>query len=159
MRRAPCLRSPGPRRSRTVYSDHVAYGSVAQKFLVVYVREVAGSKGNIYGRFVSGNGMTVGPEFPVSNANENQGYPHVAYASSTNRWMVMWENWSGCGGGCPHIRAALVSDTGAVVKNFNVATTPGWDQPGPITYNPVTDTFIAGMAERYFGHERPGPSW
>jgi len=125
-------------------SDALSYGSVAQKFLVVYVREVAGSKANVYGRFISSNGLSVGPEFPIAAGQETQAYPRVGYAPSTNRWMVVWEGWNGCGGGCPHIRGALVSDTGSVVTSINVAATSGWDQPGPVTYNPVTDTFITG---------------
>ena len=132
------------------YTDAVTYGSVAQKFLVVYVRDIGGAfKGNIYGRFISANGLTVGPEFPISAGQENQGYPRVGYASSTNRWMVVWENWANCGGGCPHIRGALVSDTGSVVTNFSVAATSGWDQPGPVTYNSVTDTFITGWRTNF----------
>ncbi len=129
----------------TGLSDGVAYGAVAQKFLVVYIRDAGGpNKANVLGRFIGANGASLGPEFTIAGGFENQGYPRVAYASSTNRWMVIWENWSDCGGGCPHIRGALVSNTGAVVKTFPVAATAGWDVPSQVDYNPVTDTFVTG---------------
>jgi len=134
----------------TGLSDGVAYGSVADKFLVVYIRDAGGSnKANVYGRFISSNGLALAPEFTIAGGFENQGYPKVGYASSTNRWMVVWENWADCGGGCPHVRGALVSHTGAVVKTFTVAATPGWDVPGPVAYNPVTDTFVTGWRSAF----------
>jgi hypothetical protein len=128
----------------TGLSDGVAYGSVADKFLVTYVREAGTEKGNVYGRFITSNGLSVGPELPLVTGAKDQGSPRVGYAPSTNRWMVVYEGWANCGTGCPHIRGLLVSATGAVVETFTVATTPGWDQPGPVIYNPVTDTFITG---------------
>jgi hypothetical protein len=130
-------------------SPGIAYSSGANKFLVVYVREIAGAKANVYGRFISSNGTSVGGEFVVAGGSESQQKPRVAYAPSTNRWMVMFENWAGCGGGCPHLRAGLLSDTGATVKGFNVAATSAWDTPGWITYNSVTDTFIAGWRSAF----------
>ncbi len=131
-------------------SDGVAYGSVADKFLVVYIRDNGGSaRANIYGRFISTNGTQLGPEFAISAGFENQQKPRVAYAASTNRWMVMFENWADCGGGCPHLRGALVGANGAVVKSFNVAATPGWDTPGAVGYNAATGTFIAGWRSAY----------
>ncbi len=134
----------------TGLSDGVAYGSVADKFLVIYVRHTgATEKGNIYGRFITSNGLSVGPELSLVTGPQDQGYPRVAYAPSTNRWMVVYEGWSNCGGGCPHMRAVLVSATGAVVKTFTVASTSGWDQPGPVTYNSVTDTFITGWRSAF----------
>lgn len=133
----------------TGLTDGVAYGSVADKFLAVYIRHVGTEKANIYGRFISSNGLSVGPELALATGPQDQAYPRVAYAPSTNRWMVVFEGWSNCSGGCPHTRAVLVSATGAVVKTFTVAATSAWDQPGPIAYNPVTDTFITGWRSAY----------
>jgi hypothetical protein len=131
-------------------ADALAYGSVAQKFLVTYVREGGGgTKSNVLGRFISGNGMSVGPEFVINNGSETQTVPRVSYASSTNRWFVMYENWAGCGGGCAHVSGALVSNTGSIVARFDVAATSAWDTPGTVTYNPVTDTFIAGWRSAF----------
>lgn len=140
----------------TGLSDGVAYGSVAGKFLVVYIRDIGGTnKANVYGRFISSNGLSLGPEFAIAGGYQNQGYPKVGYASSTNRFMVVWENWSDCGGGCPHVRGALVSNTGAVVKTFTVAATSGWDVPGPVAYNPVTDTFVTGWRSAFSDTNHP----
>jgi hypothetical protein len=131
-------------------SDGLAYGSVADKFLVVYIRDTGGTaKANIYGRFITSNGLSLGPEFTIAGGFENQQGPRVAYASSNNRWMVVWENWADCGGGCPHVRGALVGASGAVVKSFTVVATPGWDAPGALGYNPVTDTFVAGWRSAF----------
>jgi hypothetical protein len=127
----------------------IAYGLIADKFLVTYVREAGMQKSNVYGRFISSNGLSVGPEFPIATGSYDQGTARVAYASSTNRWMVVWEGWSNCSAGCPHTRGALVSATGSVVKSFTVAATSGWDQPGQITYNSATDTFITGWRSAF----------
>ena len=140
----------------TGLSDGVAYGSVANKFLVVYIRDAGGTnKANVYGRFISSNGLSLGAEFTIAGGYENQGYPKVGYASSTNRWMVVWENWADCGGGCPHVRGALVSTTGAVVKTFPVAATAGWDVPSQVGYNPVTDTFVTGWRSAFSDTNTP----
>ncbi len=134
----------------TGLSDGVAYGSVADKFLVVYIRDAGGSaKANVHGRFISTNGLSLGPEFTIGGGFENQQKPRVAYAASTNRWMVMWENWAECGGGCPNLKGALVSASGSVVKGFNVAATSGWDTPGAVAYNASSQTFIAGWRSAY----------
>jgi hypothetical protein len=131
-------------------TDGIAYGSVADKFLAIYVRDTGGTaKGNIYGRFISSDGLSVGPEFPIATGIYDQGYARVAYAPSTNRWMVSYENWANCGGGCPHNRGALIDPNGAVVKGFSISSTSAWDQPGPVTYNPVTDTFVTGWRAAY----------
>ncbi len=129
-------------------SDGVAYSAGADKFLVVYIRDNGGSaRANIYGRFISTNGTQLGPEFAISAGFENQQKPRVA--GSPNRWMVMWENWADCGGGCPHLRGALVGANGAVIKSFNVAATSGWDTAGAVAYNAATGTFIAGWRSAY----------
>ncbi len=65
-------------------SDAIAYGSGPDKFLVVYVREAPGSKANVYGKFISANGQSVGPEFVVGGGTESQQYPRVAYAPTTD---------------------------------------------------------------------------
>jgi hypothetical protein len=131
-------------------SDGVAYGSVADKSLVVYVRDVGGAaKANVYGRFIASNGSSIGPEFAIAAGAGNQQVPRVGYASSTNRWMVVYENWADCAKGCPNIRGTLVSSTGGVVKNFNVAATAAWDLPGPVEYNSSTDTFLTGWRSAY----------
>ncbi len=140
----------------TGLSDGVAYGSVADKFLVVYIRDGGGTnKANVHGRFISSNGLSLGAEFTIAGGFENQGYPKVGYASSTNRWMVVWENWADCGGGCPHVRGALVSSSGAVVKTFPVAATGGWDVPGQVGYNPVTDTFVTAWRSAFSDTNTP----
>ncbi len=127
------------------FTDGLAYGSVAEKFLLVYSRDLPGGfRANVYGRFITADGMSVGPEFGIATGIENQQKPKVGYAPSTNRWMVTWENWASCGGGCPNVGGALVDETGAVVKVFTVVATPGWDVPGPIVYNETTDTLITG---------------
>ncbi len=131
-------------------TDGVAYGTVAGKFLAVYIRDTGGSgKANVYGRFISSNGLSVGPELTIAGGVENQQKPRVGYAPSTNRWMVVWENWANCGGGCPHIQGALVSGTGAVVKTFPVAATAGWDVPSQVGYNAATDTFVTGWRSAF----------
>jgi hypothetical protein len=123
---------------------------------VVYIRDGGGSnKANVHGRFISSNGLSLGAEFTIAGGFENQGYPKVGYASSTNRWMVVWENWADCGGGCPHVRGALVSSTGAVVKSFPVAATAGWDVPSHVGYNPVTDTFVTAWRSAFSDTNTP----
>ncbi len=129
-------------------SDGVAYSSGADKFLVVYIRDTGGSaKANVYGRFISTNGTQLGPEFAIAAGFENQQKPRVA--GSPNRWMVMWENWAECGGGCPNLRGALVGANGAVVRSFNVAATAAWDTAGAVGYNAATGTFVAGWRSAY----------
>jgi hypothetical protein len=137
-------------------SAGIAYGSGASKFLVVYIRDAGGSaKANVHGRFLSSNGLSLGSELTLAGGTENQQSPKVGYAPSTNRWMVVYENWADCGGGCPHVRGALVGSNGAVVKTFPVAATSGWDVASQVGYSPETDTFVTGWRSAFSDTNTP----
>ena len=120
-------------------SDVLAYSTVSQKFLVVYTKE--NRNADIYGRFISATG-TLGSPFPIDNGSDDQQVARVAYAPSTNRFMVIYEDWSK-GSQLANIKARLVSSSGSITATNTLVATKVWDTPGPIGYNSATDTFIA----------------
>ena len=72
----------------------VAYDRLNQRYLVVWYDQrntfLSTSAGDIYGRLVNGNGLLSGDEIAISQANNEQLYPDVAYSPSSQRYLVSW---------------------------------------------------------------------
>jgi hypothetical protein len=63
------------------------FGRTTRQYLVVYERS-----GDIYGQFVDENANAVGTEFVICNETHIQARPSVSYNSSTNQYLVVWED-------------------------------------------------------------------
>jgi hypothetical protein len=70
----------------------VAYNSTANQFLVVWQTFQAGTLSDISGRLVNADGSFPGTEFTISNAANNQTVPAVAYNSTANQFLVVWQH-------------------------------------------------------------------
>ncbi|MGH9334137.1 MAG: hypothetical protein ACRD21_10350, partial [Vicinamibacteria bacterium] len=121
-------------------SDAVAYSTVSQKFLVVYTKDGPPPlRANIRGRFFGADG-TPGPIFAIDNSVESQQLPRLAYSSSTDRFLVVYEDWATTNA---HTTGTILDANGNLLRRFSVAATPAWDTPGPVGYNSATKNFIA----------------
>lgn len=121
---------------------HAAFSTGANKFLFVNGREhTDGTNGSdIWGHFVTSDGSSVGGRFPIATTGQDETGPSLAYASSTNKWMVMWQRFIG-GNRSFDIEAGFVDENGNVEKFF-VKTTALWDSPGDVVYNESLDRFV-----------------
>ncbi|MGC8810797.1 MAG: CFI-box-CTERM domain-containing protein, partial [bacterium] len=75
------------------YNPSVAYDNVNNKFLVVWEEYRSGTSYDIYGQFVNANGTLSGSNFAISNAENEQHYPTVAYDSANQRFLVVWQDY------------------------------------------------------------------
>ena len=132
-------------------SSEVAYGSVSNRFLVVFSKETFFGQG-VFGMFVAGDGSGVTSGLlTLDNGPNNQQTPRIAYAPSNDRWLVTFADWEQAGSNSADVNAVLVNSAGTVVKQFFIVATPragnpvsgGWDVPGDVAFNETTGTFFA----------------
>jgi len=138
----------------TGFSGRVAYGSAANQFLIVFVKDFAApTRAEVWGRIVSGNGGSIGPVIGIGGGTENQQIPEVGYAPTTDQFMVSFEDWSV--GGYPDVRFHYVTSGGSVSARHNLSSSGGvWDNPGPITFNPSTGKYVATYFAGVYGYFR-----
>jgi hypothetical protein len=74
------------------YNPSVAYDSTTNQFLVVWQDHRSGATFDIYGQFVDANGTLSGSVLPISTAANNQAFPSIAYNSTTNQFLVVWDD-------------------------------------------------------------------
>jgi hypothetical protein len=117
-----------------------SYGSGTDRFLFVSGQEGDGSQSNVFGRFISGAGADVGSRFGIAMTGQDETIPKVAYASSEDRWLVVWQRHVG-GNRSFDVQGAFVESDGNVSAPFFIATTAGWEVPGDVVYDAVRDRF------------------
>ena len=120
--------------------DQIVYGADAQKFMVVYAKET--SDNNIYGKFISADGTTVGSQFTINDDNKNQTGPVLGYARNINSWICAYQTWEA---NPPDAKASVISSDGSVTSQFWVANNgSAWEVPGAVVYNDVSETVLFG---------------
>ncbi|MBN1147788.1 MAG: hypothetical protein JXA78_11075 [Anaerolineales bacterium] len=70
----------------------VAYNSSADEFLVVFQRENTWYDRDIYARRVSAGGVALGADTLVSCSSQDDSQPVIAYLSSSDQYLVAWQN-------------------------------------------------------------------
>lgn len=73
-------------------SPKAAYNPVTGKYLVVWEDWRIDLDDNIYAQLVNANGTMAGSEFTVSTGPRNQSFPDVAYNSSSNQFLVVFDD-------------------------------------------------------------------
>ena len=115
----------------------VAYNSLDNQFLVVWQDDRnAASDDDIYGRVINANGTYDGQDFPISTAGPDQDDVDIAYASSANLFLVVWEQSN-------DIYGRLVrADKSFVGSEFQIASSSsGVDDP-VVAYDSHADQFL-----------------
>ena len=113
-------------------SSRVVYGTVSQKFFIGYSRN-----GDIYGKFVSADGMTLTSRFPIDTANLSQDNPVAAYHAGNDRFIIGYLTRTG---GLPDLKVSLVAPDKTVTRRFNVVAETATEWVQAIVYNETTDT-------------------
>lgn len=122
----------------------VAYNSQAHEYLVVWTAEATGPVKEIWGRRVSSDGTLLGAAFRISPANDGY-HPDVAYNSTTNEYLVVWETGQS-------IRGQIVTGTGLLVgSDFTIAAgyvhgSYHYTEPA-VAYGSTSDRYV--VAFRY----------
>ncbi len=113
----------GGQGAKRSYAD-VVYNTAQHEYLVVWQHEADGALPDIHARRVSGNGQLLGGEIALGTgaALRLRTAPAVAYASTSNKYMVVWESYVQ-GALSTDIEAQIVSPSGALEgSNFMVAS-------------------------------------
>jgi hypothetical protein len=122
----------------------MAYNSQREEYLVVWYNDRGGCD-DIRAQRMSKDGVLVGGPFYVSaGCPADRRYPDVAYNSTHDQYLVVWEQEESANG--YSIQARRVSGTGQVVDNTDI-TIRG---PGYNTYTPVEPAVAyASTSDRY----------
>lgn len=138
----------------TGFSARIAYGSGANQFLIVFVKDLAPpNRAEVWGRFVSGDGGSVGGVIGIGVGFDNQQVPEIAYSEAADNYLVSFEDWAA--GNPPDVRFHLVSSAGVVGSRKNLTGTPGlWDTPGAIAFNSATGKYVGTWFEGVTGYYR-----
>ena len=125
----------------------VAYNSKQDEYLVVWEHDAGGTtRPNIHGRLVSATGLPQGSELTLGTgaALSIRDEPAVAYASTSDNYLVVWTSFVWFGGP-DNIEGQIVSGQGALVgNNFYIAKAVSplnHDQPD-VAYNRSRNEFL-----------------
>lgn len=129
------------------WQGNSSFSTEENKFLFVNGHgHTDGTNGSdIWGHIVSSDGKTIGSRFPIAATPFDETGPSVAYAPSTNQWMVLFQRHTGRGN--PRgfdVQAAFVDANGNVTQTFFVVSTEMWDAPKTVEFNLALDRFVVG---------------
>jgi len=115
----------------------VAYNNTANQYLVVWEDDRnPATDADIYARVVNGNGSMIGADFAISTATADQSYPELAYASSANRFLVVWEQSA-------DVYGRLVNaDKTFAGPEFRIASGPGSLSNPVVGFDPSSKQFL-----------------
>lgn len=124
----------------------VAYDSVNHQFLVVWQDDRNGP--DIHGRLVSASSLssiTAGSAIVISNASGSQTLPAVAYDSTSQRFLVVWQDDRNGTGSA--IYSQLVSSNGSLFSgasdtNFIVSNATGTHTAPAVAYDSANQRFL-----------------
>ena len=125
---------------------HTVWGSVHDKFFVVYTRSVGTLREEVFGKIVNGDGSDRSDEIFIMGGPRAQTNPQVGYASSHDFFLISAEDWRKRACCRADVNGQRVNSNGALVGGrFPIVNTGngGWDVPGPIGFSPITGQFIS----------------
>ncbi|MGH7407486.1 MAG: CFI-box-CTERM domain-containing protein, partial [Candidatus Methylomirabilales bacterium] len=95
---------------------------------------------DISGQLVNGDGSLTGAKITISSAAGDQRAPAVAYNSTTNQFLVVWQDFQA---GFFDISGQLVNANGALSGTKIAISTAANDQTAPaVAYNSATNQFL-----------------
>lgn len=109
--------------SAAIHDDQcpaVAWGATTQQYLVVW-QDGRNASADVYGRRVGADGQPVGPDFRISNSSSDDLCGDVAWGSSTNQFLVVWEDYRNTGAKGAEIYGRLVGANGTPIGTADFA--------------------------------------
>ena len=96
----------------------------------------------------------LGDEIIISDRSSEEFSPAIAYNSTRDQYLVVWENvWPG---GYHDIYAQRISSTGKLLSWFAVSSDTNSKTNPSVAYDPVNDRFLVVWAHDYWGN---GSDW
>jgi hypothetical protein len=136
------------------YLPDVAYNPVQDEYLIVYTYQVSTSDYDIWARRVKWNGADLDKppyqEFYINIDSDKQWYPAVAYNSTNDEYLVVYENyWAD---GRRDIAAQRVAGVagGGLLSWRNIATAPSTVRRLPdVAYNEARNQYLIAYTYQY----------
>jgi hypothetical protein len=128
-----------------------AYGETQQRYLVVWqdYRNTSTTLTDIYGQFVGHSGNLIGKDLVISNHKSNSYEPSVAYNSSEDEFLVVWEDDRATTAGNFDIYAQRVSANRKLIgSEFAVSIAPGAQSHPEVGYNAPSKTYLVVWQDR-----------
>ncbi len=130
-------------------SPLVAHNPADNNYLVVWEdrRDFALTDADIYGQLVSSSGALVGSNFPICTADRNQYHPALAYNSTANNYLVVWDDYRNPANS-HDVYGQLVTHDGYLTPvadptvNFPIATSNGLERDPFVSYNPSHNDYL-----------------
>jgi hypothetical protein len=132
-----------PEAAESQDSPEVAYNSTDDEYLVVWAdyRNGATTSNDIYGQRVSVDGALLSSPFPISTATDDQDLPTVAYNSTDNQYLVVWEDRRP--GDYSDIYGQRLSAAGTLLgTNFPISTAARDQRTPAVAYNSTNNEFL-----------------
>jgi PKD repeat protein len=123
----------------------VAYNPANNEYLVVwYGQDVEGQSYRIYGQRLSSSGSLLASNFAIGEdigKDNYQYYPHVAYNSHSNDYLVVWEDMRN--GGEKDIYAQKVSGSGSLSgSNYCICNAANEQEAPSVAYNSADNQYL-----------------
>jgi len=118
----------------------VAYNLDDDEYLVVWSDE-RGADTDIYGQLFSAGGVPQGDNFVVSDAPGEQSYPHAAYNSTDQNYVVVWRDKRN---GSTYDAYGQVINAAGVLSgtNFEINDDTGDQTPRDLIYDPTANHYL-----------------
>jgi hypothetical protein len=135
-----------------VDESDLAYDTINGRFLHVYA-----DSADIFGQFYSSDGSYAGSAFAICDNVESQEAPMVAWASTHQMFLVVWEDRRN---GQPDVYGQFVTDAGelhgtASTTNFVICDDEESQQRPSVDYDPAADMFLTAWADRRTNSSNP----
>ena len=133
------------RRSGDQEWPAVAFNSRDNQYLVVWQdqRNFDTTRIDIYARRFAADGTPIGDEFAVTRQAFNQNFPHVAYDSTRNQYLVVWSDQRDIRTTGSDVYAQRLAAGGTLVGSDIAVSTALRPQLYPrVAYSPDADEFL-----------------
>ncbi len=121
----------------------IAANTTNQEFLVVWQDQRNGPFRDIYAQRVRYDKVLQGNNFAISTASNDQTDVAVAYNSTKNQYLVVWQDYRNTSTTLTDIYGQLVSHDGKLMgKNFVISNHPANAYESSVAYNSTNDEFL-----------------
>ncbi|HYP41732.1 MAG TPA: S-layer homology domain-containing protein [Chloroflexia bacterium] len=131
------------------YQPAMAYNSTSGEYLVIWQDRRDSTQFDIYGQRLSSSGALVGNEFLISAAPARPSFPAVTYDSTTNAFLVVWQDARNSAATGLDIYGQRVLGSGALAGSEIPISTVAQGQEYPkVAFNSTSGEYLAVWRDR-----------